>query len=81
MLIKQFLFTEINTCSSDDIPPSLEDDDPDGTKGHPVKDPEDHNLPPEYKEYHPNWESLPFRRTTRSQEAYQCHKHKSLMHH
>ena len=78
VLIKQLLVTKTNTCSSDDIPPPLEDDDPVGTKGLPIEDPEDHNPPPECKEYCPHWESLPFRRKARSQEAYQHCKHKSL---
>ena len=33
VLIKQLLVTETNTCSSDDIRPPLEDDNPAGTEG------------------------------------------------
>ena len=60
MLLKQVLVTENNTCSSDDVPPPLEDDDPTGTEGLSVEDPEDHDQFPEYKECHLHWGSLPF---------------------
>ena len=60
VLLKLLLITETNTYSSDNVPLPLEDDDPIGTEGLPVEDPEDHNQPPEYKEYHPHWESLTF---------------------
>ena len=33
VFIKQLLVTKTNTCSSDDIPPPLEDDNPAGTQG------------------------------------------------
>ena len=45
VLIKQLLVTKTNTCSSDDIPPPLEDDYPAGAEGLPIEDPEDHNPP------------------------------------
>ena len=46
VLLKQPLVLETNTCSSDNILPPLEDDDPIGTKGIPIEDPEDHDKPP-----------------------------------